>query len=133
MVETGTWNRRNRMNQQNGEMSAAQAYAQDLMKKLQDGSKDLTSTEKTLGKKYMETQQRVMQASQEADNIEKQIRLSQDRLNRLKETISLEMGKAAGIMESMISIRPEASDDNGEKKDRPRPNVAKKAGEGAEV
>ena len=122
------------MSQITAEQKQEHAYAQELIKKLQDGSSDLTTVEKNLGRSYLESQQRAMQASQEADRVEKQINMSQARMAQLRESISVEMGKSAGILESMIALRPRAEKQpKGNGKMEPPQETDKEEKEGAEA
>lgn len=110
-------------------MTEDQVYAQNLVKRLQEKATDLNEVEKSLGQNYLESQQRVVGAGQEADILEKQIRMGQERLAQLREIMSVEMGKGAGIIESLIALRPRpiaVEKGNGESKKVGPPERAEK-------
>lgn len=82
-----------------------QKYLEQFLKNLKEDPTQLRDIERKLGERYLVTQNAADECSTRISEINKKITHLHEELHKVRDTLTAEAGKAAGILESVLALR----------------------------
>jgi len=82
-----------------------QQYVQNVINKAKNGKEGLTDLELTMANKYLESQKKLETLRQSRSQTAEQISGLQSRLQQLTAEMDIEVGRSAGFLDAMITMK----------------------------
>lgn len=103
-----------------------EAYMKSFLQRLRENPGTLKGPEKFLGRKYQEATAAANKMSNDLTQLREQLRQGEERARNLELMIQGEVGKAEGVMASLIEIELDAKAQSNTKAQREEPPESKK-------
>ena len=100
---------RQQMDAQAQQQQQIDTYIRKMLSALENDPDSLSSTERQFGAKYAAVVQRVRQIESDLNQIKEQVRQGEARAKSLELQHQSESGRAAGLLEALVSLKFEAA------------------------